>query len=209
MSDNLLSKYVIPGNKVDIRAIRGGRNTEEQKSKIYQSQVYDILSGDRIAVVMPMEKAKLVLLPIGGEYDMFFYSSNGLYQCRVRVADREKRNSTYLLIMDIISNLRKDQRREFYRFSCALEMNSRALEKEEVRMLEEKGEVEESMTPGLPLKRSIIVDISGGGLRFVSDYAYDEGSIILCKYQLDTSNDIKVYENLGKVLSVREMENKP
>lgn len=208
MSGNLLSKYVIPGNKVDIRTLRDGRNSEEQKVKIYQSQIYDIISEDRIEVVMPMEQAKIILLPIGGEYDVFFYSENGLYQCRVRIVDREKRKNTYLLVMDLISNLRKDQRREFYRFSCALEMNSRALENEEVQMLEEKGDIDVIMAPALPLKRSIIVDISGGGLRFVSDYSYEEGSILLCKYQLDTDEGVKFYENLGKVLSVKEMENK-
>lgn len=209
MYNSLLSKYVKPGNRMDIRAVRGSKSADGQEAKIYQSQIYDIISEDRIEVVMPMEKTKYVLLPIGREYDVFFYTDNAIYQCRVKIADREKRNNTYLLIMDILSNLRKDQRREFYRFSCALEMNTRELQNEEIEMLNEKMADEEVMMPMLPLKRSIIVDISGGGLRFVSDHSYDEGSTLMCRYQLDTENGIRVYENLGRVLSVREIENKP
>ena len=209
MSGGLLSKYVMPGDKVDIRTIKreddiiGGR-----PAKIYQSQIYDLLSEERIEIIMPMEKTKIVLLPIGMEYDLFFYSSGGLYQCRAKIVDRDKKDSTYLLVMDLISNLRKDQRREYYRFSCALEMNSRALEREEVQALEENGISEDMVIPGLPLKRSIIVDISGGGLRFVADYGYEQGSILLCKYQLETDEGPKVYEILGKVLSVKEIENR-
>ena len=209
MSNDLLSKYVIPGNKVDIRAIRWKKGEEENEREIYQSQVYDILSDDRIAIVMPMEKSKLILLPTGKEYDLFFYSPNGLYQCKAKIADREKKNNTYLLIMDLLSNLRKDQRREFYRFSCAVEMKSRVLRNEEIRLLEEKGMDEELMVPDLPLKRSVVVDISGGGLRFVSDYAYEEGSVLLCTYQLDTAEGTKVYEVSGRVLSIKEVENRP
>lgn len=209
MASELLSKYVMPGNKVDIRTIRKENDIfGEQPVRIYQSQIYDLLSEDRIEVIMPMEKTKIVMLPIGAEYDLFFYSPTGLYQCRAKIVDRDKKDSIYLLVMDLISNLRKDQRREYYRFSCALEMNARALEKEEVQSLEKKGISEDMVMPGLPLKRSIIVDISGGGLRFVADYEYEQGSILLCKYQLETDEGLKVYEILGKVLSVKPVENR-
>ena len=66
--------------------------------------------------------------------------------------------------MELTSNLRKYQRREYYRFSCALEMNSRKLEPEEVKAVDRN---QLYLVPGLPAKRSVIVDISGGGLRFV------------------------------------------
>ena len=154
---------------------------------------------------MPMEKQKLVLLPVDGEFDLYFYSDNGLYQCYARVVDRYKNNSLYVLVLDLISNLRKHQRREYYRFSCALEMNSRQLEEEEVALA---GKAEDVLSPQLPLKRSIIVDISGGGLRFVANYAYEVQSLILCKYDLLVNGETKEYNLVGKVLSVREIENR-
>lgn len=209
MASEILSKYVLPGSKVDIGVTRKKRDgNEQEETKFYQSSVYDVVSEDRIEVVMPMEKTKIILLPIGGVYDLFFYTESSIYQCRSRIVDREKKENVYLLTMDLISNLRKHQRREYYRFSCALEMKARPLEQEEITSLEEQGMKKEMVVPELPLKRSVIVDISGGGLRFVSDYKYEADSIILCKYRLDTYEGIKVLEVLGKVLSVKEIENR-
>lgn len=209
MATEILSKYVLPGSKIDIRVTRKKKGEDEQEeTKYYQSNVYDVLSEDRIEVVMPMEKAKIVLLPVGGVYDLFFYTDTSIYQCRARIVDREKKDNIYLLTMDLISNLRKHQRREYYRFSCALEMSARPLEEKEITSMEEEGMKKEMVVPELPLKRSIIVDISGGGLRFVSDYKYETESIVLCKYRLDTYEGVKILEVLGKVLSVKELENR-
>lgn len=209
---NLLSKYVVPGCRVDLQTIdrlkeyaheNAGGNSDGRKS--YQSQVIDVLSEDRIELSMPMEKSKLVLLPVDGEYDLYFYSDSGLYQCYARVVDRYKNNSIYVLVLDLISNLRKHQRREYYRFSCALEMNSRQLEEEEITQTGSKDDI---LAPQLPLKSSVIVDISGGGLRFVANYAYEPQSMILCKYSLLIHGKSKEYNLVGKVLSVRELENR-
>ena len=209
---NLLSKYVVPGCRVDMQAIERYKGLSQDNTgdnaeghKTYQSQVIDVLSEDRVEISMPMEKSKLVLLPVDGEFDLYFYSDSGLYQCYARIVDRYKNNSLYVLVLDLISNLRKHQRREYYRFSCALEMNSRQLEEEELGYVENKEDV---LIPQLPLKSSIIVDISGGGLRFVANYAYEPQSLILCKYNLLVSGVTKEYNLVGKVLSVRELDNR-
>jgi len=96
MAGKLLSKYVMSGNKVEIRkTARQKLSGEKPKVKVYLSQVYDILSEDRIEIIMPTEKTKIVLLPVGAEYDLHFYSTNGVYQCRARVVDRGKRNNVF------------------------------------------------------------------------------------------------------------------
>lgn len=204
---NLISKYVVPGCRVDLQAIQHATSPEEIEGprRSHQSQVLDILSEDRIEISMPMEKSKLILLPVDGEYDLYFYSDNGLYQCYARVVDRYKNNNLYVLVMDLTSNLRRYQRREYYRFSCALAMNSRQLEEEEITFAD-KGV--DKLIPELPLKSSVVVDISGGGLRFVANYAYEAQSIILCKYRLLINGQAKEYSLLGRVLSVRELENR-
>ena len=205
---NLLAKYVIPGCRVDLQAIDRSKEKDVESNrerKSYQSQVIDVLSEDRVEISMPMEKSKLVLLPVDGEYDLFFYSDNGLYQCYARIVDRYKNNNMYVLVLDMISNLRKHQRREYYRFSCALEMNSRQLQDEE---MDTTGKMEDALIPQLPLQSSVIVDISGGGLRFVANYAYDVQSMILCRYQLLIHGSAKEYNLAGKVLAVRELENR-
>ncbi|MCM1261608.1 MAG: flagellar brake protein [Butyrivibrio sp.] len=203
--DGMLSKYISPGNKIQLQKIRRLKE-ENGEQKVYDSQVIDIISDERIEVSMPFVKSKLVLLPVDGEYNVFFYTSGGLYQCSARVADRYRNNNVFSVLLELTSNLRKYQRREYYRFSCALEMNSRSLEETEIQAVENNSNL---IVPELPLQRSVIVDISGGGLRFVSDYAYEVDSMILCKYDLWISGESKNFNLIGKVLAVKEVENRP
>lgn len=202
----MLSKYVFPGDKVDLQAVDRLASEGSDVKKVYSTRVYDIMTDDRLEIVMPMEKTKLILLPIDGEYDLCFYTSQGLYQCFARIIDRYKSNNVYVLVFELTSNLRKHQRRDYYRFSCVLDMKTRELKTEEVQAVEANQVL---LVPGLPLRRSLIVDISGGGIRFISDHAYDEGSMVYCTYQLVNDGNAKDYEVVGKVLSVKEVANRP
>lgn len=203
----MLSKYVIPGNKVEMQAVERAKYIDEtEKKKVYQTQVSNILSEDQLEVYMPMEKSKLILLPVNAEYDLYFYTQAGLYQCFANVIDRYKSDNQFILMMELTSNLRKFQRREYYRLSCALEMNSRPLEKEEVEVVQQGNSY---LVPGLPLKRSVIVDISGGGIRFIGNYAYEPESLVYCKYNLVVDGNSKEYTLVAKVLMVRELDDRP
>lgn len=206
----MLSKYVTVGNRVELQSVKrlnfDIRDAGNEERKVYSTKVYDIISDERIELLMPMEQTKLILLPVDGEYELCFYTTNGLYQCVAKVVDRYRDNNVYVLALDLITNLRKYQRREYYRFSCALEMNSRELLKEEIESLDHDRNM---LQPELPLKRSVILDISGGGLRFVSNLAYEKGSLILCNYDLVVDDVPKHYSLVGKVLASSEVENKP
>ena len=197
----ILSKYVAPGGEVELKAIDRERNPEENgQRKAHRSRLLKILTESRVEVAMPIVDGK----PVDGEYDMYFYGDNVVYQCNARVTDRYRFNGQYVLVMDLTSNLRNYQRREYYRFSCALEMDSRQLGEEEIAIA-----AQEELLPALPLKSSVIVDISGGGLRFVAYYAYEVNSLILCKYHLQFEGREKEYRLVGKVLAVNELEKEP
>lgn len=203
----MLSKFIEPGCKLELQAInRIGTEEREETKKVYLSRVYDIISEDRMEITMPMEQTKLILLPVDGEYDAVFYGGEHLYQCFLRIIDRYKSNNVYILVVEMTSNLRKYQRREYYRFSCALEMCARPLVEEEIKAIEQKEPY--YLTPGLPLKRSVVVDISGGGLRFMSEQRYEPESLLYCNYHLFVNGKNKECEIIGKILNVRELENK-
>ncbi len=202
----MLSKYVFAGDKVELQAVDRINSSEGEAKKTYATKVYDVLSDDRLEVLMPMEKTKLILLPVDGEYDMCFYTSQGLYQCFARIVDRYKSNNVYVLVLDLTSNLRKHQRRDYYRYSCVLDMKTRELKQEEVQAVEANQVL---LVPGLPLRRSLIIDLSGGGIRFISDHAYEEGSMVYCTYQLVNAGNARDYEVVGKVLSVKPVNNRP
>lgn len=204
----MLSKFISLGERIELQSLdREGENQDSEKGRTYASSVYDILSEDTLEITMPMEKTKLILLPVDSEYDMVFYGESGLYQCFARIIDRYKSNNAYILVAELTSNLRKFQRREYYRFSCALEMCARNLEETEIQALEQK--LPYTLTPGLPLRQSVIVDISGGGLRFISSQKYEPESLLYCSYYLLKSGEKKKYEVIGRVLSAKGLENRP
>ena len=59
----MLSKYVKPGNKVEIQAVERIKYVDEgERKKVYTSMVSDILSDDQLEILMPMEKSKVILL---------------------------------------------------------------------------------------------------------------------------------------------------
>lgn len=204
----MLSKFVALGDRIELQSVdKGLKEQSESEMKVYYSTVHDIMSEDTMEIVMPMEQTKLILLPVDSEYNLLIYGATGPYQCFARVIDRYKTNNVYILVMELTSNLRKYQRREYYRFSCVLEMCARNLEEEEVHAVEQK--MPYVLQPGLPLKRSVIVDISGGGLRFISEQMYEPESLIYCSYHLVTDGKRKQYEVIGKVLAVKELGNRP
>ena len=204
----MLTDYIGPGTKLDLQPmVKADEPIIGGKRKTHESRIYDILSDDRIEIMMPTEKGKLVLLQVDDEYDLYFYTPKGLYQCFARIIDRYRSNNIYILVMDLISNLRKYQRREYYRFSCALDMWQRLLKEDEIDSISRNGILVPD--PALPLKHSVIVDISGGGLRFVGNYHYEEDSLICCIYHLITHDSDKEYRLIGKVIKVQELPNKP
>ncbi len=204
----LFESIVAPGQKVEYQSLHAaqGEAGESGQRRVYKGAVFDVLSEDSFEITMPTEGTKMILLPVGREYSMVFYVGKTLYQCDVQIYDRYKRDNIYILAMHVTSNLVKFQRRAYYRFSCSLAMNSRTLEEDEIRAFEEK---ENILLPELPLRQGVILDISGGGLRFIATQPYEKGSMIFCTYTLTGDNGSKDYSLMGEVLEVKEMPSKP
>lgn len=205
----MLSDIITAGQIVEIEAVKDG--TEQDRGdvkKTYRTKVFDVLSEDQLEIMMPIEKGKVILLPVDGEFDMCFYTAKGLYQCYTRILDRYKSNNVYIVVAELTSNLKKRQRREFYRLGCALEVKFRVLDEAECDAVE-KGFFKPNPLDGAQMKKGVVVDISGGGLRFLAEYQCDVGALIYCTYALEIKGGEKPYHLVGRVLHSREMENRP
>lgn len=202
----MLSNIVKDGDKVELQSVEFFFDPDKPKPKTYTTRVFTVLSDDKLELVMPMEKTKLILLPVDGEYALCFYTDQGLYQCFARIYDRYKSNNVYVLALELTSNLRKHQRREYYRFSCVIDMKARELKKEEADSLSTPRPF---FVPGLPLRRCLICDISGGGMRFITDIQYEDDSYIYCYFPIKVDGAMKEYETVCKVLSSKELDNRP
>ncbi len=205
MKGQMLSNFLTEGDKVEIQSLE--QKIKGEKNKYYISSLQEILSNDTVEILMPMEQNKPVIFPLNGRYELVFYNKTGLYQCIARVIDRYRDNKLVLLRMEFETNLRKHQRREYYRYSCALEMAVRNLNEEENNAVNENKKMQ--FSEGMTMVPGVVVDISGGGLRFMSPYAFEVGSLIYCTFQLKLSDKLKCIEVAGEVLGARRLDNRP
>ena len=203
----MLSKYVSIGDKLDLETIEGLNDPDlnpQEGRKNYRSQVYDIVSEDQIKIAMPMEAGKVILLPVDGEYNVCFYTQTGLYQCLGRIIDRYKSDNIFVLVMELTTDLRKYQRREYYRLNCVLEMKSREVTENDVNVSERVSFLDTDIT----FNNGVMVDISGGGARFISRARYPKGANILFVFSLYVSGSLNEYKLIGKVLRSEKIENR-
>lgn len=203
----MIEQYVHLGQRVELESVTRiiADGEPQQLKKVYSSKVFDVLSAERLEILMPYEQRKLVLLPIDSEYTMYFYVENGIFECSAKIVDRYKTSNTFILVVELLTPLRKYQRREYYRHNCAMALETREISEEE-RSLLDAPMIE--FNHELPLERSVIVDISGGGLRFIARQRYEEGMLLYCRYSL-TGEEHKVYEMAGRVLHVMPVEKRP
>ena len=203
----LLSKFISPGARIEMVPIERVIHDNGEERKVYESKVVDVIGDDRLEIFMPIEQTKLVLLPVNGEYNIRFFTARGLFQCDAKVANRYKNGSLYLLEMKITSSLQKYQRREFYRFPCMLDMEVRELTADEKRDIDRESVF--NAEDDLPGDKAVILDLSGGGLRFTSATPFEPRSIVVCNYTLRRENGNRRMCIAGELLSCKRLEKNP
>lgn len=200
-----LSNYLTPGEKIEIQEMGRDISVEVMEfKKVYVSRISELLAEDKLEITMPLDKTKLVLLDVDKVYDFYFYTSKGMYQANAKITERYKKENIFLMIIELTSKLRKFQRREYYRYGCTLEMQLRKLELEEEEAYKKR---ERYFLPEFPAGKATIVDISGGGIRFVTSEPYEVNGYIYCGFQIMMNQTIKKYELVGRVLASKKIDN--
>ncbi len=174
----MILKMIAPGDKIEI--IR--KTANEAKQRLYYSKIMDITSDTKMVIATPLDGGKIVALEVDGEYYLSIYSTAGLYRCEAQVTNRSKADNLYTTDLVIKTRMQKFQRRQYYRFDCTLPFNY-YLEKSE------------------KLEKGIIIDISGGGIRFKSNSQLIQDEIICCNLILDLGNVIKEIMVRGTIIA--------
>lgn len=195
------------GRKIEVTEISLNED-EVIKENTYYTTIYDVISEDKLQIAMPVEKGRLILLQVDTEYEIVVHGDdNLLFQCVIIVTDRYKMDNVHIVVAEMTSNLRRYQRREFYRYSCVLDMETRTIEEDEKAVL--AGHEHYIIKKELPLKKSAIVDISGGGVRFIMAGKFELNSTVYCTYNILVKDEIRSFELVGKILDVNKIETKP
>ncbi|MCQ2522253.1 MAG: flagellar brake domain-containing protein [Lachnospiraceae bacterium] len=197
-----LEDIIRPGERVDIQELEADDYGEK---KLYITKVYDIDKDEDIYLQMPMDKTRLHLLPTGGEYEAFFYAKKGIYRCEIRIEERLKDNNISILRIAALTNPEKHQRREYYRYGCIIGMACQMLDKAAGDLFRETRRLPDVE----PSEKCVIVDISGGGLRFVTASKLTKGELLHCRYVLPMESGGEKYDHVIKILAEKPVLNNP
>ena len=208
-----MSDLIQPGDRIDIQLVyqvERQQNGEDIEVKLYKSKVCDWLSDINMEILMPTESGKMVLFQIGVRCEMIIYTKRGMYKVNAKTKERYKKDNLYFLVMEIVEPPVKFQRREFFRISYIADMKFYRVTPEiaELQTTEELFHVVHDPEVGLEACRGMVQDISGGGIRFVTDQIEEIGRYLVVELHL--SNDM-VNENfylLCKVVSSEPMQEK-
>lgn len=165
------------GNRIEMTHVRSasGRKLSERK---LGSQLIDFDGVRTAKISVPIIESRVVPLELGDDYEMCFFTNAGLYQCKARIQKRYSEKKMNVMQVFLLTELKKYQRRKFYRLDCMFSIKYRMLSDEEIALREslkvDKWETEEkkrqcmATLEGIPKewKEGTISDLSGGGLRF-------------------------------------------
>ncbi|MGN1083502.1 MAG: flagellar brake protein [Lachnospiraceae bacterium] len=208
-----MNQLIETGNKLELRKIRHIETTEETT---YTSRFLYQESADEAVIEMPVKGGHLVALEPGEVFQACFYTNKGLYQCQSQVVSRRYEDKLPVAVIKFRSEFEKLQRRQYYRMECLLQLEFRMLEEAELsRLLREKNDVaskeerQEGETPAVPVRfyTGVTLDISGGGVRFNSEYPAECGGVIAMKIGFLTQEAFKLRLLFAKVLTVQPVPN--
>ena len=207
----MISEIASIGDKLELK--KTFRTMDSNNKEVtYTSQILDITADNVLNIAMPIEKGRLIPLSVDDKYQMFVYSNRGLYQCNILITNRYKEGNVHILTVQILSELEKFQRRQFYRLDCILDVPYRVISELETKIIEkalrDKFTTEEKIKWNHKLEelqkewyQGTVTDLSGGGARFISEIELEKGSNVSLALNLQIGTIMKQLNIQGVVIS--------
>jgi c-di-GMP-binding flagellar brake protein YcgR len=215
----MLRDILALGDKIDIKPLdRTGKPVINART--FVSQLIDFADTDIINIAAPIVHSRAVILGVGENFNLCFYSGKGLYMCNCVVLSNHKENNTIVSVVRITSNLEKFQRRQYYRLECIHEIDYRVITTEE-QILDRKLHLEDfrNQEERSQCRKRLaqfenewiqgsIIDISGGGARFTSAVEHSQGDSIRIKLDLTINNNLRKMVLGAIIISSRRVANR-
>ena len=164
------------GDRVDITILRSGK-----AGRTYITQVADILDQEQKAILayVPILRGRIVKLDESKDYSLIVYTPRGMFKFTAELTGYMKEGDIYLIALNLGEISEKVQRRGFFRFPTFMAMKFSVHDS-----ISEDGSVMSDIEYS-ELHDGIIRDISGGGLRFISNQDIDENKTVCCILMVD------------------------
>ena len=206
MTNEVSIRELLPGTRTDIRILQLVMRAKETGEEVesYPSSIFDTLPDDTIEVNCPTKEQKIILLRTDLRYELVFTTENGLIRATGIFTERYKKDNFYLMKFKPQGPLEKYQRREFYRLDCYIPLSYVTLPPEaddlekmsELRALLQKQR--EEKVPSI-MGKGTILDISGGGIRFITTKDLKDVSFLLLTFPIQGKDGKEQIEVIGKV----------
>jgi c-di-GMP-binding flagellar brake protein YcgR len=186
----MLNDILAIGDKIEIKPLNNEGNPIEG-ARTYASMLTYIEDDKTIHITAPIVLNNIIHLAVGNKFQLRFYSSKGLLQCTCVALSHYKDNKALIYIVKLTSALTKLQRRQYYRLECIHDIEYSKIEDE---IIPDSGinnitnEKVEKIAP--KWQKGAIIDISGGGIRFSSEYELHKWDKIKIRLELLISNKI-------------------
>ena len=208
----MLSKIVKPGDqleltKINVSAVSSEKFSKNVKNKTYFSKIYDIIGEDKLKIAMPMDGVQLAVPTINTRYELSICTKGGIYHCKGIVIERYKENQLHVVILEIYTGIKKFQRRQHYRLACNIRITYRVLSPAEADLLTDPDALE-AFREGLSERgylKGVTLDISGGGIRFVSDQPIEQNTSILCNFSVPIDGEENSFSIISHLVQSKEM----
>lgn len=195
------------GDRMDLEKIETRISAvPDARPKIYVSQVLDEAEDGNSLVAMPIQEGKVIPLGVGQEFFATFYTKSGLLRCQIAVMERYKKGSLFLMKIEQKTALQKVQRREYYRLECSMPIEYRNLDEMEKKVIESGTEYDADKI-ALEWKKGVIMDLSGGGIRFISPVAEERDSVMQVRFSIEDGHDVMMIYAYAIVLRSERNQN--
>ncbi len=177
------------GDRIELTHIRSAAGGSLSTNK-YGSQLLDFDGIRTVKLSMPIYKSRVVPLEVGDVYEMCFFTNGGLYQCKGSIRKRYIEKKMYVMDVMFLNDMKKYQRRKFYRLDCMFPIKYRFISDIETILRErldrddfESEEERQSCIQNIEelpkeWEEGTISDLSGGGLRFHGKKSLEKDTII-------------------------------
>ncbi len=199
----MLQEIISVGDRIELYK-NSSQDMTSTRSRRYLSQVLDFKDNDKAVIAMPIENSRIIPLDIGDKYRLCFFTKLGLYQCYSVVEDRYRIGSIYMVVVRMISDLEKFQRRQYYRLDCIKQISYYTISQEDYI---DKIKLEDNVFGNANYKEAIMIDISGGGCKFNAQELIPIDSRVIIKFTLELSKGLTLFQLLGKIVYSCEVAN--
>jgi c-di-GMP-binding flagellar brake protein YcgR len=167
----------------------------DHRKQVYGKSIIREVNDDNLAIDIPMKKKEQVVLQEGVTYSFRAVLDDGLYYFAGEVLGTKYSGHVMLYIISRPQQVQRRQRRKYFRVPSIM-LNARYLEISGDGSQPVPEEWRQAET-------ALVINLSGGGLMFVTDRELPVGTLLLLRLFLESKGENKEVLVKGKILRVQ------